>query len=123
MKLGSVSSFLTLQKLSTQLIMKFCLIKGIGGVWGQIWDLSDSYSPSTKFSDAFYGIEKACSVVKISRDEFLKNAKILYILRIFKFSIDDISQFLIFGPKSVSRPHIWPSCCILWVIQTLFGNF
>ena len=90
------------------------MLKGIGGgVSGQNEVFLDSYSLCTKFSDAFYGIEKACSVVEISRDEFLKNAKILYISRIFKFSIDNISKFLIFCPKSVSSPHIWPSCCIL----------
>ena len=114
-----------LEPFSGQIFEKsyFQALKGTGGVWGQNRDLSDSYSPSAKFSDAFYGIEKACSVFEISRDEFSKIAKIPYILRIFKFSIDDISKFLIFGPKSVSRPHIWPSCCILWVVQTLFGNF
>ena len=42
------------------------IIKGIGGgVLGQNGDLSDSYSPSAKFSDAFYWIEKACCMAHI----------------------------------------------------------
>ena len=64
------------------------------------------------FQAFFYGIEKAFSVVELSRDEFSKNGKILYILGIFKFSIGDLKSYLIFGPRSVSGPHIWPSGCI-----------
>ena len=55
-------------------------IKGIGGgVSGQNEVFIDSYSLRAKFSGAFYGIEKAFSVVELSRDEFSKNGKILYI--------------------------------------------
>ena len=41
--------------------------------------------------------------------------------RIFSFA--DFEKSLIFGPRSLSGPHIGPSCCILWVLQTLFGIF
>ena len=93
-------------------------LKGIGGgVLGQNGDLSDSYSLSAKFSDAFYGIEKARSVVDISRDEFSKAALILYILKILKISIVDVSQFIIFGSISVSGAHIQRG------FQTLSGEF
>ena len=51
-----------------------------------------------------YGIEKACSVVEISRDEFAKNAKIVYILMILKFSIGEISKFLILAPDQFLDP-------------------
>ena len=68
----------------------------------------DSYNLCAKSFDAFYENEKARSVVEISSDEFSKNAKILYNLRLFKFSIANILQFLTFGSKSVSGPHIWP---------------
>ena len=90
---------------------------------GQNGVLIDSYCPSPKFSGTFYGIEKARSVAEISRVEISKNREILYILGIFKFSFRDLGKSLIFGPKSISGPHIGPSCCILWVFQTLFGNF
>ena len=103
--------------------LSVCQYRKGGGVLGQNEVFIDSYSLCVKFSGAFYGIEKAFSVVQLSRDEFSKNGKILYILGIFKFSIGDLKSYLIFGPRSVSGPHIWPSGCIWGVFQTLFGNF
>ena len=90
----------------------FPIVKGIGGVSGQNEVFIDSYSLRAKFLGAFYGIEKSFSVVELSRDEFSKNGKILYIWGIFKFLIGDLKLYLIFGPRSVSGPHIWPSGCI-----------
>ena len=47
----------------------------MGEVSGQNEVFIDSYSLRVKFSGAFYGIEKAFSVVELSRDEISKNGK------------------------------------------------
>ena len=83
----------------------------------------DSYNLCAKSFDAFYENEKARSVVEISSDEFSKNAKILYNLRLFKFSIANILQFLTFDSKSVSGPPFDQVIVFLWVFQTLILCF
>ena len=64
-----------------------------------------------KVQALFTELKKACSSGEISPK---------YILRIFRFSIDDISRFLIFGPKSVSGPHICKVVAFFGFFKCLF---
>ena len=79
--------------------------------------------PVSNFQELFTELKKKASVAEVSHVEISKNRKILYILGILRFSFRDLGKSLIFEPRSISEPHIGPSCCILWVLQTLFGIF
>ena len=38
------------------------------------------------------------------------------------FSIAKVGKSYSFLPRLCLGPNFWPSCCISWVLQTLFGN-
>ena len=78
--------------------------------------------PVPNFQELFTELKKLVPLPRYRASKFQKIAK-SYTLGILKFSFHDLGKSLIFGPKSISGPHIGPSCCIPWVFQTLLGNF
>ena len=92
------------------------------GVRGQNGDLiSDSNSPSAKFSDTW----RARSVVEISRNEFSKNAKILYIddFQIFNRRYLTISYFRpqisFWAPYLAKLMHHMGYSNVIWKFENL----
>ena len=73
-------------------------------------------------SGTVYGIEKAFREVVQCCREVDMYPKIQYIFGFSIFSSAKLGKPFSFGSRLLLEPHFWPSCCISWVFQMLFGN-